>query len=72
MRRGNISSYEIYESPEGIPHYRIFKIGTKKGKIKAPTGAVERARIYMSYYGEEDFIWNFSDDIKNNWDAISS
>ncbi len=37
-----------------------------------PNGTVERERVYMEYYDRKEPIWNFSQDILNNWNTISS
>lgn len=74
-RAGDINNYIIVESPnDKIPNYDILKIGVAASVFSetAPVRSVGRAKYYMSYYEEEDIIWQFSQDILDNWVFIPS
>ena len=76
IRAGNINDYIIVENPDkdkskDEKDYQIVEANNVLGeKWPAPNGTVERAKVYMEYYDEEEYIWNFSEDIKDNWDAL--
>ncbi len=75
IREGNINDYVIIENPSPETYdYQFKEVRGKPGvkPWKAPNGTVERARVYMEYYDEKEPIWNFSQDILNNWNTISS
>lgn len=69
MREGNINDYVIEINPTRNPRdYKIVEVDNDTNFWDAPNGTVERARVYMKYYDEEEYIWNFSQDIKDSWD----
>lgn len=76
MRRGDINDYPIDGTGSTSYVYIYLKEKVKKDEKftvhKAPNGTVARAKVYMEYYDREEPIWNFSDEILENWDSISS
>lgn len=72
IRAGNIKQFIIEKHPTKKAWYDLYKIGDTDCLGKAPVGAVGRAKYYMSYYDEEEIIWQFSQEILNQWRDIAS